>query len=183
MPQFCARRKYLCLKLRLYWCYRVLKPPGGGSSDIFGTSEALQQSPRRAHASHHLQSSVFGTNGMTETTARRNKPGNDSYSRLFGPVQNRPPSTPVNRMKSNLPFGVTEDGSDAQQSGNGTAAKFGTIQNGQQETSAPTGEICSTVCTQTLKAGLLIRAEFMVGCGTTQQAFLWPLMYFNFASL
>ena len=160
MPQFCARRKYLWLKVRLYCCCRVLKPPGGGSSDIFGTSEAIQQSPRRAHA-NHLQSSVFGTNGTTEmTTARRNKPGNDSYSRLFGPIESRPPSTPVNRMKSNLPFGVKEGGSDAQQSH--------IIQNGQQETSAPTGEICSTVCTQRLKAGLLIRAEFMVCCGTTQ---------------
>jgi hypothetical protein len=75
-------------------------------------------------------------------------------------------------MKSNIPFGVTEGGSDAQQSGSSTAAKSGTIQNGQQETSAPAGEICSTVCTQTL----LIRAEFMVCCGTTQQAFLWSLM-------
>jgi len=125
---------------------------------------------------------VFGTNGTTETTARRNKPGNDSYSRLFGPVEGRPQSTPVNRMKSNLPFGVTEGGSDAQQSGNSTAAQSGTIQNGQQETSASAGEICSTVCTQTLKAVLLIRAEFMVCYGTTQQAFLWSLMYFNFAS-
>jgi len=180
VPQFCARRKYLWLKLRLYCCCRVLKPPGGGSSDIFGASEAIQQSPRRAHANHHLQSSMFGTNGTTEaTTARRNKPGNDSHSRLFGPVESRPPSTPVNRMKSNLPFGVTEGGSDAQQSGNSIAAKSGTIQNGQQETSTPAGEICSTVCTQTLKAGLLIRAEFTVCCGTTQQA-IGPLMSFKF---
>jgi hypothetical protein len=126
---------------------------------------------------------MFGTNGTTEMSmARRNKPGNDSYSRLFGPIESRPPSTPVNRMKSNIPFGGTEGGSDAQQSGNGTPPKSGTIQNGQLETSATTGENCSTVCTQTLKAGLLIRAEFMFCCGTTQQVFLWPLMYFNFVS-
>jgi len=124
----------------LHQLLRVLKPPGGGSSDIFGTSEALQQSPRRAHANHHLQSSMFGTNGTTETSmARRNKPGNDSYSRLFGPIESRPPSTPGNRMKSNIPFGGMEGGSDAQQSGNGTPAKSGTIQNGQLETSATTG--------------------------------------------
>jgi hypothetical protein len=85
-------------------------------------------------------------------------------------------------MRSSIPFGVTEGGSDAQQSGNSPAAKSGTIQNGQQETSAPAGEICSTVCTQTLKAGLLIRVGFRVFCGATQQAFLWPLIYFNFAS-
>jgi hypothetical protein len=115
---------------------------------------------------------MFGTNGTTEmTTARRNKSGNDSFSRLFGPVESRPQSTPVNRMKSNIPFGVTEGGSDAQQSGNSIAAKSGTIQNGQQETSTPAGEVCSTVCTQTLEAGFFIRAEFVVCCGTTHQAF------------
>jgi hypothetical protein len=103
--------------------------------------------------------------------ARRNKPGNDSYNRLFGPVESRPQSTPVNRMKSNIPFGVTEGGSDPQQSSNSTAAKTGAIENGQQEMlSTPAGEICSTVCAQTLKAALLIRAEFMLCCGRTQQA-------------
>jgi hypothetical protein len=180
-------RCYYCygiLKLCCYCCYRVLKPPGGGSSDIFGTSEAVQQSPRRAHTNHHLQSSVLGTNGMTETpTTRRNKPGNDSHSRLFGPVESRPQSTPVNRMKSNIPFGVIEGGSDVQQSGNSPAAKSGAVLNGQQEAlSTPAGEMCSTVCTQTLKVGLLIRTKFMVCCGRTQQAFLWPLKHFNFVS-
>ncbi|GFG34859.1 hypothetical protein Cfor_12079 [Coptotermes formosanus] len=112
----------------------VLKPPGGGSSDIFGTSGVVEQSPRRVHTNHHLQSTVFGTNGTTEPPmARRNKPGNDSYNRLFGPVESRPQSTPVNRMKSNIPFGVTEGGSDPQQSSNSTAAKTGAIENGQQE--------------------------------------------------
>jgi hypothetical protein len=40
-------------------------------------------------------------------------------------------------MKSNIPFGVTEGDSDAEESGNSTAAKSGTIQSGQQETSTP----------------------------------------------
>jgi hypothetical protein len=143
--------------------FRVLKPPGGGSSDIFGTSEVAEQSPRRVYTNHHLQSSVFGANGTTETPTRRGKPGNDSYSRLFGPIQSRPQSTSVNRMKSNIPFGVIDSGSDPQQSGNITAPKSGITVNGQQDTvSTPTGEICSTVCTQTLKAVLLVRAEFML---------------------
>jgi hypothetical protein len=126
---------------------------------------------------------MFGTNGTTETNAtRRSKPGNDSHSRLFGPLEGRPQSTPVNRMRSNIPFGVREGGSDVHQTGNSTAEKSGAIQNGQQETAAPAGEICSTVCTQGLKASLHIRAEFVVCCGRTQLAFLWPQMYFNCAS-
>jgi hypothetical protein len=37
------------------------------------------------------RSSVFGTNGTTETpTTQRNKPGNDSYSRMFGPLKAGP---------------------------------------------------------------------------------------------
>jgi len=83
---------------------------------------------------------VFGTNGTTETPKTQcNKPGNDSYSRLFGPVKSQPQKTPVNRHKSNVPFGVTEGGSNAQQSGNTTATKSGAIQNGQQETPTPAG--------------------------------------------
>lgn len=104
-------------------------------------------------------------------SVRRTKPGNDSYSRLFGPVECRPQSTPVNRMKSNLPIGMAGGGSDQQPSGNSTAAKSGAIENGQQAMlSTPAGEICSTVCTHTLKAALLIRAEFMLCYGRTQQA-------------
>ena len=91
---------------------RVLKPPGGGTSDIFGQSEAVEKSPRRVHRNHHLQLQMFGTNDMTEPpTVRRNKPGNDSYSCLCGPVESRPQITHVNRTKSDFPLGVAEGGS------------------------------------------------------------------------
>ncbi|XP_012060510.1 PREDICTED: LOW QUALITY PROTEIN: microtubule-associated protein Jupiter [Atta cephalotes] len=89
---------------------RVLKPPGGGSSDIFGAAPE-ETSPRRikAHNQSQLSSALFGdTNGTDNATAavspRSNKPGNDSYKRLFGPPD--APSTPNarNHMRSNIPL-------------------------------------------------------------------------------
>ncbi|XP_021927020.1 microtubule-associated protein Jupiter-like isoform X2 [Zootermopsis nevadensis] len=97
--------------------HRVLKPPGGGSSDIFGNVEAVEQSPRRVRSKQYLQSSVFAANGVCEPTGTpRSKPGNDSHSRLFGPVESRPQCTPKNRMKSNIPFGLVGAASDPQES-------------------------------------------------------------------
>lgn len=90
--------------------FRVLKPPGGGSSDIFGAAPE-ETSPRRikAHNQSQLSSALFGdTNGTDNATAavspRSNKPGNDSYKRLFGPPD--APSTPNarNHMRSNIPL-------------------------------------------------------------------------------
>ncbi|PSN55312.1 Microtubule-associated protein Jupiter [Blattella germanica] len=109
---------------------RVLKPPGGGTSDIFGASEGgVEQSPRRIRATNHLQSSVFAANETSEPPVTpRNKPGNDSHNRLFGPSDALPQSATINRMKSSIPFGKfdglqihTSDANDA------------VVENGQQE--------------------------------------------------
>ncbi|XP_011340958.1 microtubule-associated protein Jupiter isoform X7 [Ooceraea biroi] len=89
---------------------RVLKPPGGGSSDIFGAPE--ETSPRRIKAHNHSQlgSALFGDANGTDSaniamSPRFNKPGNDSYKRLFGPPD-APPTTPNarNHMRSNIPL-------------------------------------------------------------------------------
>ncbi|XP_029171931.1 microtubule-associated protein Jupiter isoform X2 [Nylanderia fulva] len=71
---------------------RVLKPPGGGSSDIFGAGPEEMTSPRRVkiHNQSQLGSALFGNangtdNPHTILSPRSNKPGNDSYNRLFGP--------------------------------------------------------------------------------------------------
>lgn len=71
---------------------RVLKPPGGGSSDIFGAVPEETMSPRRVktHNKSQLGSALFGNangtdNPHTILSPRSNKPGNDSYNRLFGP--------------------------------------------------------------------------------------------------
>ncbi|KAG5314539.1 JUPIT protein, partial [Acromyrmex insinuator] len=103
---------------------RVLKPPGGGSSDIFGAAPE-ETSPRRikAHNQSQLSSALFGdTNGTDNATAavspRSNKPGNDSYKRLFGPPD--APSTPNarNHMRSNIPL---SEGSSISSLSSGTA--------------------------------------------------------------
>ncbi|XP_033303431.1 microtubule-associated protein Jupiter isoform X4 [Bombus pascuorum] len=84
---------------------RVLKPPGGGSSDIFGAAPE-ETSPRRVknHNQSQLGSALFGDapNSNSNETPR-NKPGNDSYNRLFGPPD-APPTTPnaKNHMRSNI---------------------------------------------------------------------------------
>lgn len=93
--------------------FRVLKPPGGGSSDIFGAAPE-ETSPRRikAHNQSQLGSALFGSdaNGTDGASAvvspRSNKPGNDSYKRLFGPPDAPPPTTPNarNHMRSNIPL-------------------------------------------------------------------------------
>ncbi|KAL0119439.1 hypothetical protein PUN28_007733 [Cardiocondyla obscurior] len=89
---------------------RVLKPPGGGSSDIFGAAPE-ETSPRRikAHNQSQLGSALFGdTNGTDNASIalspRSNKPGNDSYKRLFGPPDAPPTPNARNYMRSNIPL-------------------------------------------------------------------------------
>lgn len=58
--------------------FRVLKPPGGGSSDIFGTAEPIEQQRK---VKSHLTSSIF----EAETTApTRSKAGKSTFSNIFG---------------------------------------------------------------------------------------------------
>ncbi|CAG5108013.1 Similar to Jupiter: Microtubule-associated protein Jupiter (Drosophila virilis) [Cotesia congregata] len=86
---------------------KVLKPPGGGSSDIFG-SGADETSPRRVknHNASQLGSALYGDSGASTgssspETPRANKPGNDSHKRLFGPPEPVPKNT-KNHMRSNI---------------------------------------------------------------------------------
>ncbi|XP_076238986.1 microtubule-associated protein Jupiter isoform X2 [Calliopsis andreniformis] len=86
---------------------KVLKPPGGGSSDIFGAAPE-ETSPRRVknHNQSQLGSALFGDGPKSNSNETpRNKPGNDSYNRLFGPPD-APPTTPnaKNHMRSNIPL-------------------------------------------------------------------------------
>lgn len=90
----------------------MLKPPGGGSSDIFGAAPE-ETSPRRikTHNQSQLGSALFGDvngtdagNGNAAVSPRSvNKPGNDSFKRLFGP-SDVSPTTPNarNHMRSNI---------------------------------------------------------------------------------
>uniref|UniRef100_A0A1B6EM33 Microtubule-associated protein Jupiter n=1 Tax=Cuerna arida TaxID=1464854 RepID=A0A1B6EM33_9HEMI len=77
---------------------RVLKPPGGGSSDIFGTSAEPTEPQRKTRT--HLTSSIFGEETVTPS---RNKAGNDSFYNLFGnDSQVRPVSAFKDKTKSNI---------------------------------------------------------------------------------
>ncbi|XP_015110636.1 microtubule-associated protein Jupiter isoform X4 [Diachasma alloeum] len=92
---------------------RVLKPPGGGSSDIFGGAPE-DISPRRVknHNQSQLGTALFGdgvpSTGSNSPDSPRAKPGNDSYKRLFGPPDPSIPNT-KNHMRSNISLSGSQD--------------------------------------------------------------------------
>ncbi|XP_018801225.1 PREDICTED: microtubule-associated protein Jupiter isoform X6 [Bactrocera latifrons] len=99
---------------------RVLRPPGGGTSDIFGGD--LPQTPR--NVKNHMQSNIFSCdkNGAIKNNGdqpRRGQQKVDSYQRLFGEPER--PNTPArNHMKSSIPFGSnTEAAQELLSNGNG----------------------------------------------------------------
>nr|XP_029727204.1 microtubule-associated protein Jupiter isoform X7 [Aedes albopictus] len=91
---------------------KVLKPPGGGSSDLFG-ADNQPQTPRSMNK-NRMQSNIFaapeGQKAGNGETPRRGASGQDSYNRLFGEAD-RPYTPAKNHMKSNLPIG--NDATDA----------------------------------------------------------------------
>lgn len=99
---------------------KVLKPPGGGSSDLFGAEHLAPSTPRTmSMPKNRMQSNIFAApsssdahkNGGGSETPRRGTAGQDSHNRLFGEV-NRPYTPAKNHMKSNLPIGNGQDHSD-----------------------------------------------------------------------
>ncbi|XP_050070835.1 microtubule-associated protein Jupiter isoform X2 [Anopheles maculipalpis] len=125
---------------------RVLKPPGGGSSDLFGADQLGPNTPRTM-SKNRMQSNIFAAPAdahknvfrqgahryyfLGSETPRRAAQGQDSHNRLFGEL-NRPFTPAKNHMKSNLPIGGdhTDGGKPhqngksngvAHQNGNGTA--------------------------------------------------------------
>ncbi|XP_065722086.1 microtubule-associated protein Jupiter isoform X2 [Drosophila suzukii] len=95
---------------------RVLRPPGGGSSDIFGSE--MPQTPR--NVKNRMVSNIFAAekdNGLKNNVRqgahrfyfigdapRRGQKTVDSHSRLFG-EPSRPITPGKNHMKSSIPFG------------------------------------------------------------------------------
>ncbi|XP_039434807.1 microtubule-associated protein Jupiter isoform X2 [Culex pipiens pallens] len=98
---------------------KVLKPPGGGSSDLFG-ADNQPQTPRSMNK-NRMQSNIFAVPEGQRAgnvfrqgahryyflgeTPRRAANGQDSHNRLFGEVD-RPYTPAKNHMKSNLPIGA-----------------------------------------------------------------------------
>ncbi|XP_016952591.1 microtubule-associated protein Jupiter isoform X9 [Drosophila biarmipes] len=84
---------------------KVLRPPGGGSSDIFGSE--MPQTPR--NVKNRMASNIFAAekdNGVKNNgdAPRRGQKTVDSHSRLFG-EPSRPITPGKNHMKSSIPFG------------------------------------------------------------------------------
>lgn len=76
----------------------MLKPPGGGSSDIFGSAEPVE--PQRK-AKSHLTSSIFAAESAPPS---RNKAGNSSFYNLFGnePQNNTVTDSSSHKSKSTI---------------------------------------------------------------------------------
>uniref|UniRef100_A0A1Q3FUY6 Microtubule-associated protein Jupiter n=1 Tax=Culex tarsalis TaxID=7177 RepID=A0A1Q3FUY6_CULTA len=103
---------------------KVLKPPGGGSSDLFGADNNQPQTPRSMNK-NRMQSNIFavpeGQRAGNGETPRRAANGQDSHNRLFGEVD-RPYTPAKNHMKSNLPIGPADQpDSSSSSSSNGKA--------------------------------------------------------------
>ena len=74
----------------LLLCCRVLKPPGGGSSDIFGAAEA-QQSPRKVK--QYMASNITLTDGVAPPSGTG--PGSTSSAASTTSSNETPPSPPT----------------------------------------------------------------------------------------
>ncbi|XP_034138480.1 microtubule-associated protein Jupiter isoform X7 [Drosophila guanche] len=110
---------------------RVLRPPGGGSSDIFGSD--MPQTPR--NVKNRMVSNIFSVekdNSVKNTgdNPRRGQKTIDSHSRLFGEPM-RPITPGKNHMKSSIPFGQNTETAAAQKLlTNGSSATNGATANG-----------------------------------------------------
>ena len=69
----------------------MLKPPGGGSSNIFGPAESAAARPSIG-ACKTMESGVFkaGNTSMKGSAQRSARDGDDSFNRLFGNVMSSP---------------------------------------------------------------------------------------------
>ncbi|XP_046804580.1 microtubule-associated protein Jupiter isoform X4 [Lucilia cuprina] len=131
---------------------RVLRPPGGGTSDIFGGD--LPQTPRSVK--NHMQSNIFSCekdsikNNVRQGAhrfyfigdqPRRAQKNVDSYQRLFGEPE-RPVTPAKNHMKSNIPFGAKNEAAQALiMNGNGNGhynGKSGSVSSASSSVSSST---------------------------------------------
>ncbi|XP_022215811.1 microtubule-associated protein Jupiter isoform X6 [Drosophila obscura] len=110
---------------------RVLRPPGGGSSDIFGSD--MPQTPR--NVKNRMVSNIFSVekdNSVKNTgdNPRRGQKTVDSHNRLFGEPM-RPITPGKNHMKSSIPFGQNTETAAAQKLlTNGSSTTNGATTNG-----------------------------------------------------
>jgi hypothetical protein len=109
---------------------KVLKPPGGGSSDIFGGDQP--QTPRSA-VKNHMKSNIFtapeplNKNG---DKSRRVSPM-DSYNRLFGDA-GRSQTPAKNHMKSSILIGSDKVDTNGKTNGTTNGMNGHSEMNGKQ---------------------------------------------------
>ncbi|XP_064376717.1 jupiter microtubule associated homolog 2 [Dromaius novaehollandiae] len=79
---------------------RVLKPPGGGSSNLFGNAEEVSSSNRP----HRMASNIFGASEEPQNIPKRTNPPGGKESGIF-----EDPSSAQPRPRVNPPGGKTSD--------------------------------------------------------------------------
>ncbi|XP_074961944.1 jupiter microtubule associated homolog 2 isoform X2 [Phalacrocorax aristotelis] len=79
---------------------RVLKPPGGGSSDLFGAAEEVSSSSRP----HRMASNIFGASEEPQNVPKRTNPPGGKESGIFEDSSSSQP-----RPRMNPPGGKTSD--------------------------------------------------------------------------
>ncbi|XP_001512101.2 jupiter microtubule associated homolog 2 [Ornithorhynchus anatinus] len=79
---------------------RVLKPPGGGSSNLFGSPDEAAASTKP----HRMASSIFGASEEPQNIPRRSNPPGGKGSGIF-----EEPSPVQARQRPNPPGGKTSD--------------------------------------------------------------------------
>jgi len=118
---------------------KVLKPPGGGSSDIFGNGNGTTSATPRSNKGH-MASNIFAPPMEKTCNDRqgeyryffigdnnyRRNPNMDSHNRLFGEVE-RPYTPAKNHFKSNIPLGGVADSVDSTPRTNGTNGTNGKV--------------------------------------------------------
>lgn len=106
---------------------RILKPPGGASSDIFGTNASNGQDGAGRRANNYNKSNLFEDGSSTATPAEqasenRRQAGNGTISSIFGGPDLTPYQTPrkvKDYMKSSV-FGTNNALKEDQLNGNHT---------------------------------------------------------------
>ncbi|XP_057238819.1 jupiter microtubule associated homolog 2 isoform X3 [Malurus melanocephalus] len=79
---------------------RVLKPPGGDSSNLFGSTEELSSSSRP----HRMASNIFGASEPPQNIPKRTNPPGGKESGIFEDSSSAQP-----RPRMNPPGGKTSD--------------------------------------------------------------------------
>lgn len=127
---------------------RVLKPPGGGSSDIFGSTQD-ETSPRRVknHNQSQLGSALFGD--ATDSSSNSNLTSNNTTT-IGNMMDNNGPETTTSTRSGIKPDGnpvtgtgytsETQNGGSAMQNGTGSSSSsIGEKSNGSSPTGKPAG--------------------------------------------